>query len=196
MSDHTVDTITRDDRPGWRARIEQDTTGQEPYGDALAPALMVPYDGRPYFGREVYVPADADSLISALRWYVERHGVHDGADLFSRYLRIWHGTSTVETFSTRDGLVLIFDTADWRTHVGVIQLPIDLSGEAAEWRAYFDGEVYGVIVERLRTGRTLWDDGSSPDRVEEWTIEESCWGFFGTEYASTEARRMLDDASV
>jgi hypothetical protein len=197
MNDYDVETITREDRPGWRARIQIDISAGEPWGDALAPALVVPYDSKPYFGREVYVPADADSLLSVLRWYVERHGVHDGTDLFTRYLHMWCGTTADGSHSTRDGLVLVFDTPDWRSHVGLTDdhLPANLSGELAEWRAYFDGEIYGVTVERHRTGAVTWDDGT-PDSIETWEPVESCWGFFGSEYAESEARRMLDEASA
>lgn len=49
-----------------------------------------------------------------------------------------------------------------------------LEGELAEWRQYFEGDVYGYVVEDAN-GEHL----------------DSCWGFYGLEYAVEEAREML-----
>ncbi len=192
MSDTIADTITDDALPGWRAVIHYDMSASEPYGDALAPALLV-WDrwdrGRPEWGSQVYRPTDADTIAGAFRHYADD-------DLFTRYLRIWHGVTTVEHVSHRDGTVLIFDTADWRSHVGMPEhaLPADLSGEAHEWRAYVDGDVYGVVVEHHRTGTTTWDDDRTDD-VDDWEHVDSCWGFFGFEYATERATEMLHEAT-
>lgn len=50
-----------------------------------------------------------------------------------------------------------------------------LRGELKTWRQYLEGDVYGVVVKR--------PDGE---------VDESCWGFYGSEYAEDEGREMLD----
>lgn len=49
-----------------------------------------------------------------------------------------------------------------------------LEGELGEWSTYFEGDVYGYVCEDAR-GELL----------------DSCWGFYGLEYAEAEAREML-----
>lgn len=50
------------------------------------------------------------------------------------------------------------------------------------------GEVYGIVLERLRTYTA--DDGSG-DEIHVWGEVESCWGYVGYEYALEEAMRQL-----
>lgn len=50
-----------------------------------------------------------------------------------------------------------------------------LTGEAAVWRQYLEGDVWGYQV--------TMPDGSFAD---------SCWGFYGVEYAIEEAKEALD----
>lgn len=57
------------------------------------------------------------------------------------------------------------------------QIRAALEQELEEWQRWAQGDVYGVVV----TG----PDGETVD---------SCWGFYGHEYALEEAARMLDDA--
>lgn len=49
-----------------------------------------------------------------------------------------------------------------------------LEGELGEWRKLFEGDVYGYVVEDSR-GELL----------------DSCWGFYGLEYAVEEGKSML-----
>ncbi len=49
-----------------------------------------------------------------------------------------------------------------------------LRGELAQWRQYLEGDVYGYVVTDER-GEHL----------------DSCWGFYGFEYAVEEGRSML-----
>lgn len=51
-----------------------------------------------------------------------------------------------------------------------------LAGEVGTWDQYVSGDVYGIVV-----------DG--PDGEQ----RESCWGFYGFEYAKQEAAEMLDN---
>jgi hypothetical protein len=49
-----------------------------------------------------------------------------------------------------------------------------LRGELTTWRQYLEGDVYGVVVK-------------GPDSE----TYDSCWGFYGSEYAEQEGREML-----
>lgn len=49
--------------------------------------------------------------------------------------------------------------------------------KVSEWNQYLSGDVWGIVIED--------DEGNEVD---------SCWGFYGREYAETEAKQMLADA--
>jgi hypothetical protein len=177
--------IVTDDRfPRRRARLVHDDYAGEPDGDALAPALLVANRGRPRFATGVYVPVQAQQIVAAWSGLADR-------DLFGRYLRICHGVTTVAVVSTAEVNVVIFDTADFRRHVG-ITTPADLAGERAEWQAWLDGEVYGVIVERHHTGTTTWDDGTIT-ATSAWREVDAVWGLFGHGSAHRHALALLHD---
>lgn len=176
-------TVTDGRYPGWRARLVYDQDAQ-PYGDALAPALLAWRGHRARFAGEVFVPAAHQEIVRA-------HGHYRDPDLFERYLRIVHQATTIVTVEQGDLTVWIFDTGDYRTHLG-LQPPVDLSGERAEWRAWADSAAYGVIVEQRHTGTTRWDD-DTVDEVEQWREVDSLWGLFGHDYATGQARELLTD---
>ncbi|MGI5185496.1 hypothetical protein ACQEVZ_55560 [Dactylosporangium sp. CA-152071] len=174
--------MTDDRHPGWRARVVHDEYAGEPDGDALAPALVTAARTTPYLAKGVYVPHAANMILAA--W----HSL--GRDLFQRYLRMFHGVTAIAVAFNRDTDVWCFDTADFRRHVGITTTPADLASERAEWQAWLDGEVYGVIVERRRAGTTTWDDGTTA-AVEQWLEVESVWGMYGHAYAREEAADLL-----
>jgi hypothetical protein len=178
------DVITDDQYPGWRARLVHDEDAGQPCGDALAPALLV-WHGQPAtFATDVFVPRHQREIAHAYGHYAD-------PVRFERYLRIVHGATTIVTVEDRDLTVWIFDTSDYRAHIGHTG-PIDVTGEHTEWRAWADGDVYGVVVENRHTGTTLWDDGGI-DEVEQWRQVDSLWGLYGHDYATGTARELLTD---
>jgi hypothetical protein len=185
MTDNESTIVTDCRFPRWRARLVHDEHAGEPDGDALAPALLVPRHSRPRFAAGVYVPVHAAQMLAAWSHLSDR-------DLFCRYLRIYHGASTVAVANTAEVDVIVFDTADFRRHVGITTPPVDLSGEKAEWQAWLDGDVYGVVVERHRTGTITWDDNTTT-ATSQWREVDSMWGLFGHEYAHQEALDLLHD---
>lgn len=61
-----------------------------------------------------------------------------------------------------------------------------LEGEVGEFNQYLTGDVYGYIVERV----PLDEDGfEQDDEAEEL---DSCWGFYGHDYATSEAQSVLE----
>jgi hypothetical protein len=183
MSNDPSSIVTDDRHPGWRARVLHDEYAGEPDGDALAPALVTAARTTPYLAKGVSVP-QADTVILTA-WQSL------GLDLFARYLRMFHGVTAITVSSNQYTDVWCFDTADFRRHVGITTTPTDLAGERAEWQAWLEGEVYGVIVERRRAGTTTWDDGGTTTVVEQWLEVESVWGFYGRTYAMAEAADLL-----
>ena len=183
MSDDPYWIVADDRYPGWRARLVDEEYAGEPDGDAQAPALVITARAHPYLSKGVYVPQAADAILTAWQRLDDR-------DTFARYLRMFHGVTTVAAASNWPTDVLVFDTADFRRHVGMTMPPADLSGERDEWQAWLDGEVYGVIVERHRNGTTAWDDGTTTT-TEQWREVESVWGIYGHTYALEEAAELL-----
>ena len=105
---------------------------------------------------------------------------HLDGDVFERYLRMVRGTTAIQHVTGQQLTVIIFDTADYRAYTGITDR-CDLTGEHDEWRAWLDGEVYGVIVER----HTAADC---------WTIEDALFGLYGQQYAHEQATAMLAEA--
>lgn len=66
-----------------------------------------------------------------------------------------------------------------------------LHATLAELERHMSGEVYGIVLERLRTYTA--DDGSG-DEIHVWGEIESCWGYVGYEYALDEAEHQLRQA--
>jgi hypothetical protein len=182
MSDDPSWIVTDDRYPGWRARLVHDECAGEPDGDALAPALVTTAVSKPYRANGVYVARAADAILAA--WQrLDR-------DLFGRYLRMFHGVTAIAVASNWPTDVLIFDTADFRRHVGMTTTPADLTGERDDWQAWLDGDVYGVIIECRRTGTATWDDNTTT-AVERWQEVESVWGMYGHTCALEEAADLL-----
>jgi hypothetical protein len=164
-----LDIVTDDRYPSWRARIGVDDHVGQPWGDALAPALLVER-GHVEWAGEVYQSAHADRILEAWRRLEP--------DVFERYLRIAHRTSAVAQISGRDLTVITFDTAAYRDHVGITDAIADLTGEVAEWRAWLDGDVYEVVVERHTAEQC-------------WTHQDSLCGLYGWPYARECAAELL-----
>jgi hypothetical protein len=163
--------IVTDDRyPGWRARLVVDEDFGQPWGDALAPALLIEHRRHAVLASEVYRPKDADRIMAAWRHL-------GGGATFERHLRLVYGTTAISHVTGQDFTVIIFDTGEHRAHAGITG-DCDLTGEVHEWRAWLDGDVYGVIVEQhTATGC--------------WIGHDSLWGLYGYDYASSEAATML-----
>lgn len=162
--------VIDDQYPGWRARIVADADAGQPWGDALAPALLVE-SGHAAWASEVYQCKDADRILEAWRRL--------DPQVFERYLRLAHGATAVEQISERNLTVITFDTAGYREHVGVSG-PADLSGEQLEWRAWLDGDVYAVIVEQHTAEQC-------------WVHRDTLCGLYGWAYAQQTAMDLLTE---
>ena len=195
-NDNTVETYADDAYPNVRVRLVHDTEPSEPYGDALAPTARVWTDRRvsAEWAGEVYQPKNLDAWTFCEAWERLRDW-----DNVARYLRMFHGATTVHVLSPHhnsDAHHVIFDTPDWREMTGVTDTPADLTGDVHEWQAWLDGDVYGIVTERRVTTHTTVTDAETGDVVREddgddWEEYDAVWGFFGREYAEREARDTL-----
>ena len=186
MAVEDVWSVESDDER-FRAVIVWDEDPSEPYDDGSAPIVAVDYgSGKAYQsgpGTSYEIPAD---ILNAAQHFRQRE------QHFARYLRIWHGSTVFDWFDggrNTDCVFYTFDTADWRAAQGFTDAswaevaPAGVGfGRDSEWRAYVEGESFGIVVER-----------ATPD--EAWETVDSLWGFYGLgDYVKDEARRMLADA--
>jgi hypothetical protein len=180
----------------YRVRLVIDEDADAPYDDGAAPIMRLDY----YRGggwRAAHVdqgnrPRDCDDRIeeAAQRWGSD-------FDLLEKYLRAYHGTTKVQTWHSGEYWYITYDSAVWRDYTGA---PVDaIVGEdlMAEYRAYVEGDVWGYVVEKRVTWHT--DEpvadidrpgGTYADR-DSWEHVDSCWGFYGQDYAREAAAEAL-----
>jgi hypothetical protein len=189
MTDDDIIATRGDDL---RVRLELDGSPEPPYDEGSAPILR-------QFGSRISQVVETTSFLVHPRILeaAERWGFDD--NLFIRYLRAFHGVTRTEYYSRGgwgENRYFSFDPADWRERVGLPDAylaehpevnPADLS----QWAAYVEGDVYGWVVER----RVVWCRADDPTVTrDEWETVDSCWGFYGREYAEEAAREALEAA--
>ncbi len=170
------------------AVIERDTDAIAPDGDAYAPAAFFEYRS----GWTHYAPFNGatyqdDDALDALARAMNEYGVND--ERVERYMRIFHGVEFQVVSSTvhRGYDVYILDTPAHREAMGTpdtYPTADYLAGDIETWQAYLDGDVYGIGY-AVNEARVL-DDGEPID-LDEWDVTIECWGFYGDDYAMSEA---------
>jgi hypothetical protein len=176
----------------YRTAVIQDPTAPSPaeWGDVAPMVYLDPHYEQGF--------DDAKTVFGA--WNHFHNSDVDRRELLTRYLRIHFGASTVRFghLGSVQGspLAVFFDTADWRAASGWVPgMPGDPAAESRhQWQQWADGDVYGVIIERLATGVTTWDDGSS-ETAREWRRLDDdsadMWGLYGIDYAREYAAETL-----
>ena len=187
------DTATHStDDPRILAVIRRDTDGSStaPDGDAYAPAYWLDRrrftSGVSAAGSTFTDDDTANAYAVALDTW--------GEDVAARFVKIFHD-STVEILSTPYGdSLLILNTPAFRAHVGIPadtapEIAYSLDGDVETWRAYLDGDVFGVGW-ASNPARVL-EETPVPDvddlEASGWEIELECWGHYGEEYAQSTA---------
>ncbi len=198
-----LDIVKEND--SYRVRLEYDDSGEKPYDEGAVPILSREF-GR-YSNRWEAVNEqgkDFESIISELY-----NRFDNEEEVIERFLKIFHGAYSVEWSSSQDNRYLAFDTAAWREHVGLSDEWLDRDsdikqdrsklavGSLSEIMAWANGEVYGWIVERKLATYTTYKDPTTGETVretesEDWEIMDSCWGFYGDEYAREAATEEFD----
>jgi hypothetical protein len=186
-------------RGDYRAVIIRDEYGREPDSDLQA--AIIRFDSRGFGNYDIDIKTDSASAFEdAARRFVFDHGMTKGIQLFERYLRTCHGTRDFRQFTYSympDSAVYVaFDSAAMREAWGY-DGDEGAKGDAEEWQAYIDGDVYGVGVEHRRGYSTVttYDDGETEEHSgADWSETEDgfTWGYYGREYAESEAHSLLD----
>jgi hypothetical protein len=197
-------------RGNFRVRLANDQEPQEPYNDGSSPLLRFSH-----YTYAHYVQQVTEITSYVLPAEIIEAGIQLDRDVFERYLRIFHGATTIEWWFSQGDNFVTFDTDDWRKAMGIGEAePGVIYADMSEWKSYCEGEVYGVIVEEctpkkatreqldaafelLPPGATYRDvtraaDGELEDE-EEWTEVDAVWGYYGTDYATETARERLDE---
>lgn len=198
MSD-TVETITLDEFPHYRARIVTDDYSDAPYDDGSSPVIRLEYRS----GWTAEQVTEITSHVVAPEILTAAAHFGSEADKFERYLRLFHGTTEVQWFSgiDRDADYVTFDTKVWREEMGLTDEHIAAHPEhdfrlasADEYRAYLEGDAYGIIVEQEVAVANI---GETDEDTDVWEEGDSLWGFYGDVdgYVTETATEMLKDAA-
>lgn len=78
-------------------------------------------------------------------------------------------------------------------------LAVDEDAQEPDWdepspedmQAWRDGEVYGYIIERETTWQQVKPATDEPVTMTTWGDVDSCWGFYGREWAEENAREAF-----
>jgi hypothetical protein len=176
--------------PDLRSRVVLDTSPERPEDDGAQPIIELVYtEARGWHADLLDLTAGG-----GLGW-PEYQAALDAAEHFGgdfdrleRYLRIFHGCTALDIMSDRSGGVYIgCDPAAWREHVGAPE-----GADLGEWRDYLQGDVFGVVVEKLVT----WAEVGGDREMSTWDHQDSLWGLYGWHYAQSTAESMLFEAGA
>lgn len=197
MSNH--DIVKESDN--YRVYLEADDSGEKPYDEGAVPTLSREFRG--YGSRWEAVNDAGEDFTGLLNALEERF---EEAEI-ERFIRIFLGAYSVEWESSDNCRYLAFDTAAWREKVGITDEWLDRTdndrsklaeGSLSEIIAWANGEVYGYVLERRMNRHSTYTDPATGETVKEdesehWEILDSCWGFFGYEYATEAAIEAFDN---
>lgn len=178
------------------AVVVRDEYPSEPYNDFGCPVLQVNpryYSAdvnRMSYGDESWRrDGISDTAEDALSKFISEFGLHEGMDVFDRYLRIFHGGSAV-TYDPgyhSDYYYVTYDTRAMREFWGQTGDMLETSApEMSEWEAYIEGEVYGIRVE-VATGFDVDGEPTDWSEVEDTAV----WGYYGEDVAKSVAIEEL-----
>lgn len=188
-----VDVIWESEDGQQRIVISYDEYPTTPYDDGSTPILAIyPWGEVAQIEERTSYVVDPETIRTLRRC----NELSDGQDLFERWLRIFHGTTSVEWY-VNGNFYVTFDTADWRESVGLADEVLAQDRQLAsmdEWIAYCEGEVFIGRLEAKGTW-TRQDyraDGSVTETVGElWDTVDVIGGFYGYEWAVEGAKEYL-----
>lgn len=189
-----------------RVTVQVDVDPGPPEDEGAMPTVRI--ESRPWVHAVmVLVHGGADYGFNApavFRHCVARWPTATALDVFNRYLRVFHGTTTTHTYAPPEGgdySYLTFDTATWRAAVGVEE---DHQGTAEtsfeEYRAYLTRNVWGLQLEhkvrRLSRATDLYHgEITAWEEEDEWEHQDSIWGLYSDDrdQALETARDYFED---
>jgi hypothetical protein len=174
----------------YRINIVGDMDPTEPYDDGGSPLFRLDYRygwGVEQVSNVTSYKAETD-LIEGIEKCLDRCAGNDA--LRDRYLSVWWGVTAIEEWHSGQYPYLTCDPAEWREWCGAPAGSISM----AEWQAYCQGDVYGVIPEEQiewtsakGETKTIWESDGSLD---------GCWGFYGIDAAREYAAEMFPGVPV
>lgn len=191
-----LDIVKENDN--YRARLEYDDSGEKPYDEGAVPILSREFR----YSKWEAVNDQADEYTGLLNALEEQFE----PEVIERFIRIFLGAYSVMWDSSDNCKYLAFDTAAWREKVGLSDEWLDAhkmecetlaAGSLTEIISWANGDVYGWVVERKLATYTTYKDPTTGETVretesEDWEQVDSCWGFFGREYAEEAAEEAFD----
>ncbi len=157
----------------FKLRIEQDTDAQSPadYGDD---GLFLVSAHRDFFvppspkARNFDLQAEIDERKATHHCFLVEAYIHGGVHLSLANCgnypdRQWDVSLCACVFAAKN---------EWKTKASARKAALS---KVEEWNQYLSGDVWGCVVED--------DNGTHLD---------SCWGFYGREYAESEGKQMLE----
>lgn len=201
MSDHDVIETT----DTHRVRLVQDIDCTNPRDDDefACGALVIPgsdYNDVPHPGdlAEEAGPRLFGDYGTYFGHAADGRGIRDGVAIFERWVRVFHGGATLYDTPYDGPSVVWYMTPEMMRARGfegdmatdTARMEEILEAERNEYRAWAEGDCWGVVVEKRVHWTTEDEDVDDRDTWEE-TEDGSVWGFIGYEYAEAEARTML-----
>lgn len=186
------------ERNGYRVKKVIDTNPGEPYDDGGTPIIM--FDGKPLRGTDHRGISQVENITSyrvpprivkAARKFWLDYSPSEAYAIFERYLRAFHGATSVEWargYSWGEPTYVTFTTPEWAEKVGASETA---TADMTQWKAYLEGDVYGIVVEREDTWLKSDDHEIT---MTTWEEVDSVWGFYGDNaYLNEECEAALAD---
>ncbi len=179
----------------YRVRLIADEDAPEPYDDGQSPLLRLDYHDYNGWRAEHVIatgrPLDDDARIQEA---AERWGYGRNSALFEKYLRAYYGTREIVSWHSGSYQYVTYDTAKWRTYIGVTEEVMAAHPDRHyvnmnEYRSWCEGDCWGYVVEKRVTWHT--DDPDYADEARWEGTDDSCWEYYGRDYAEEEARQAL-----
>lgn len=184
---------------GFRVRIIQDTDAEPPTCDEdNGYVYIVTTDNREFvrhpqilsFGKvtaELFRETD-DEEMTQMQWEIKEKFevyplyayIHSGIALslerVGQFSCPWDSGQIGFVLVSKEPGIFKDDTEGTRLEVA--------QGMVESWNQYFQGDVWGYVIERPL------NDEADPDDDDDWELVDSCWGFYGDEYCWEEAQQI------
>ncbi|MER8116301.1 hypothetical protein [Streptomyces sp. NPDC094031] len=138
-----------------------------------------------------YIPVDRDGGPLAEAWHRLCWNRWKGVDIFTRYVKIFHGGTVLESAPARGARSLWYMTGEEMVALDAGLLSEGyIEAEMEEYEAWAEGDTWAWVIEE----RVGWTRDSDPDEsMDTWETVDSCSGYYGASWARKVAREALRD---
>ncbi|PCG86387.1 hypothetical protein CIB93_09145 [Streptomyces sp. WZ.A104] len=178
-----TEIIATTDDGRFRVRLATDEHATNPRHDYDHLAHVITVDT--HLGQ--YEPVDKDGGPLAEAWNRVSWNRWKGIETFTRWASIFHNAIVIESRPAHGPVSLWYLMREDAEDLGMLPEGY-LDAERKEYEAWAEGDVYGYIVEEAVDWVRADDEGET---MSTWEEVDSCWGHYGYEWATAEARRAL-----